>query len=576
MCPTGCTCRDESLEAICSSAELEFIPIQLNPDLQVFDLKANRVSNILYALSIYTKLQHVDISSNRLQSVGSRNFQYQIHLRTLNMSHNQISSLGKEAFRGLTAIRLIDLSHNRIEKIDNHAFNDTVTLETLDLTYNRLTSLEGDTIFRSLGALRVLVLERNDMLDVPPALKSLPSHAQLSSLLLANNLIQTLDESSFPFPQLSNLTKLTLSNNVISDIHKSSFNSLHDLTTLDLSFNNLTQIPTQQLSKLTKLSSLDLSGNEFVEIGAVSFKSLFQLKFLRLSRLPRLSSIDARSFVDNIQLESIWITENLNLERLPTRVFHGNPNLNYVQMHGNSLATLDASHFPLDRLKALDISENPLNCNCSLLWLWVLVRLQTKASSTDSSSLENLTVVPPLNQRSLKINLHNLKCASPEEFRMRSVWDVPESAVRCETSWITIAMVSAVVLATVTVLLIGLFLIISGKRLSCLHRRKSSKASAMNSGSLESRGIIPINGGATPRGTPVLSLYPEKSYAANMLMSGYLMQQPESPSGIKQQLRYGSMEHWDPFASIGSARRVGNEYTNEIPRAKKVPHIVYV
>nr|XP_018904805.1 PREDICTED: slit homolog 1 protein-like [Bemisia tabaci]XP_018904806.1 PREDICTED: slit homolog 1 protein-like [Bemisia tabaci] len=566
MCPTGCTCRDDVLEASCTHAQLEYIPIQLNPDLQVIHLRGNLISctpGILCDFSIYSKLQHIDMSENKLQSVGSRNFQYQTHLHLLNISHNQISAIGRDAFKGLRALKLLDLSNNNIERIDNHAFNDTVSLETLNLTRNRIVSLHGDSLFRNLPNLQVLILERNELVDVPSeALKSLPNHAQLSSLLLSYNLIQTLNETSFPFPQLSNLTELLLAYNVISDIHKSAFNSLRDLTSLDLSFNNLTQIPTQQLSKLTKLSTLDLSGNELSDVGAVSFKSLFQLRHLVLSRMPRLVSIDARAFVDNIQLENIRISENLGLERIPPRIFHGNPNLNRIEMRGNSLRTLDASHFPLDRLKVLDISENPLHCNCSLLWLWVLVRQQMKASAKPAPRVvENITAPGVKNPDALKITLHNLKCTSPEELKMKMVGEIPEDTVRCETSWLTIAMLSATSLALLTVLLIGLFLIISGKRMSC-----GKSKSHETSGSLESRGVM-----VNSTRTPVLTLYPDKAYTS-MLMNGYLMQ-PESPSAKQN---YGSMEHWDPFPSLGTAKKVGNDYTNEIPRAKKVPHIVYV
>ena len=57
---------------------------------------------------------------------------------------------------------------------------------------------------------------------------------------------------------------------------------------------------------------------------------------------------------------------------LPLKLFHGNPNLIEISIRGNDLRTLDAAQFPLDRLHRLRLADNPLVCNCSLLWLWRL------------------------------------------------------------------------------------------------------------------------------------------------------------------------------------------------------------
>lgn len=70
---------------------------------------------------------------------------------------------------------------------------------------------------------------------------------------------------------------------------------------------------------------------------------------------------------------------------LPHRLFHNNPNLLEISMQQNNLQTLDAVQFPVDRLKRLFLGDNPLQCNCSLLWLWRLVTGNVDASSASQT-----------------------------------------------------------------------------------------------------------------------------------------------------------------------------------------------
>lgn len=97
-----------------------------------------------------------------------------------------------------------------------------------------------------------------------------------------------------------------------------------------------------------------------------------------------------RAFVDNTFLQTITLDENPSFSDLPSKLFHGNPNLVEISMRGNALRTLDAAQFPLDRLQRLHLAENPLVCNCSLLWLWRLTTGQVgdaTAPSADSSKM---------------------------------------------------------------------------------------------------------------------------------------------------------------------------------------------
>lgn len=511
ICPSKCTCRDEALVASCVKAGLEFVPIQLNPDVQVIELRENRIGNVDYTLTFYSSLQKLDVSFNKIASLKSNNFEHQGKLVSLNASHNQISALGKDAFRGLKKLRILDLSHNNISVLDSGAFRDTIDLQSVDLSYNAITSFADPTIFKHVSALRVLHLHHNEILDVPSVLiKNLPSPCMLETISLDFNLIEIVEDKAFPPPCSHSLTTVTLGSNVIKDIEKSAFNSLNNLSSIDLSFNNLTFIPTMQLSKLSRLRELDLSGNRFSEIRPVAFQSLFQLRVLTLSKLPHLERVDTRAFVDNIRLETLYMDENKFLTRIPSRLFHGNPQLMHVSLRGNSLTTTSASNFPLDKLRSLDLSGNPLHCNCSLDWLWKLVQMEVKNSEMNSTPRNESN---DENSTQLRLIVRNLKCAEPEILRDKEMSDIPESTVRCETTLMAVAVVSLLLIAVFVSACLGLLLFRDCKL--CRRPGKQEADPCATDTRRLATGLRPANGPP-----PILMLMPDKHYR-DAIMTGY-------------------------------------------------------
>lgn len=90
--------------------------------------------------------------------------------------------------------------------------------------------------------------------------------------------------------------------------------------------------------------------------------------------------------MDNTFLQIITLDENPSFTELPLKLFHGNPHLVEISIRGNDLRTLDAAHFPLDRLHRLYLANNPLVCNCSLLWLWRLTTGQVNENDQHGDS----------------------------------------------------------------------------------------------------------------------------------------------------------------------------------------------
>ncbi|XP_034111055.1 nyctalopin [Drosophila albomicans] len=370
FCPSKCQCLggDANSRALCVDAALEDVPIQLNPETKYINLTLNRIRNLEFTLPFYMKLEVLDLSQNIIETLGSKNFEYQTELRTLNLSRNLVSALHKHAFKGLTNLLLLDLSYNRIETVHPTALGDLAALVELDLTNNNIVSLE-DNCFKGMQSLEVLVFRNNRLLDIP-ASNLWHLHA-LKSLDMSDNLVEFVRNDSFE--GLKELLALSVRGNVMSELDVGAFEGLISLKHLDLSDNNLTMVPTQQLSKLSNLTYLNLGGNRFAHLPAVAFLNLFHLRELHLSRLDFLQRIDSRAFVDNTHLQTLHLNYNPQLSDIPMRLFQGNPNILEVYMQSNSLQTLYSAQFPVDQLQKLYLGDNPLQCNCSLLWLWRLV-----------------------------------------------------------------------------------------------------------------------------------------------------------------------------------------------------------
>ncbi len=82
----GCTCDDENLHVNCVEANLDIVPITLNPSVQRLILRNNKIRSIDSAtLSFYHELIHVDLSHNHLLRVQPGSFASQTKLVQLHL-----------------------------------------------------------------------------------------------------------------------------------------------------------------------------------------------------------------------------------------------------------------------------------------------------------------------------------------------------------------------------------------------------------------------------------------------------------------------------------------------------------
>ena len=153
---------------------------------------------------------------------------------------------------------------------------------------------------------------------------------------------------------------------------------------------NIQSIHDDAFRSLTRLQDLILSGNELrIDNGfsSHSFTHIPYLKFLDLSSNP-LGEIPPLFFNDLPNLRNLELDHVRNI-RLRKSSLSGMVDLQHISLASNRLETISKWVFngKLERLQKLDLSDNPLICDCCLLWLWDYVRVLGRAQCSSSQTL---------------------------------------------------------------------------------------------------------------------------------------------------------------------------------------------
>lgn len=422
-----------SITAEISKKLLTFHSLHQNPPA----LKCNECSTEQLPRTIFTsfkRLQRVDLSNSGIKSVSSRDIQPASELQTLDLSGNLIEQLSEpRVFANATKLFHLDLSHNRLQSLDAESFYGIAQLEVLLLDSNQLDSL-APTIFATLPQLRTLQLHRNRIQSIQ--YQHVQDNKLLLELTLHENLMQNINDSMFDhLKQLQlldlsdnklqssirlnmkavsvrlrnnnityltvgsgiqrlnasgnqladanltdavNIVRLNLSSNLLTQLW---IRSLPQLKSLDATGNAIERIHFIQTPKLRELSlasnkleslqnlthlsdlvKLDVSFNRIADMELFPFSSMEKLESLSLEGLG-LTSIQFGAFSFQHRLKRLDISYN-NFTALDLNVFYTISTLNELYVDGNNLRELNFAdirfHFP--NLGRIGISDNSWNC----------------------------------------------------------------------------------------------------------------------------------------------------------------------------------------------------------------------
>ncbi|EDV97932.1 carboxypeptidase N subunit 2 [Drosophila grimshawi] len=380
-CPPGCQCDDNTLVVQCGEGQLDVLPIALNPSIQRLVIKSNKIKTIDSSIQFYAELTFLDLSHNHLMTIPQRTFAYQKKLQEVHLNHNKIGQISNKTFMGLSAVTVLNLRGNLISELHQATFSPLLKIEELNLGENRIGYLDPKA-FDGLKQLRILYLDDNALTSVPDPVifQAMPSVAEL---YLGMNSLLSIQAAAFQ--DLKGLTRLELKGASLQNISHNSFLGLEELRILDLSDNRLAEIPTAGLSHLVRLEQLSLGQNDFELIGEGAFVGLKQLQRLDINGALKLKRIMTGAFAANGNLESLTLSSNKMLVEVQEGALSGLPHLRHVVLKANALTSLAEGLFPWKDLTTLDLSENPLSCDCRVMWLRNL--LVAKNASQDQDQL---------------------------------------------------------------------------------------------------------------------------------------------------------------------------------------------
>eukprot|EP00057_Strongylocentrotus_purpuratus_P028264 XP_011682738.1 PREDICTED: toll-like receptor 3 [Strongylocentrotus purpuratus] len=376
----------------------------MDSSLSVLDLSDNHVY-MLYPLvfSNLTKLDQLNFSNSRIDSIEPNFFDGMGEIKVLNFNHNHIRHINPRNQTWNIGVLELHLSTNRLTVIYQSAFLGLENLTFIDLRFNNLLVFE---LTDSTDLRRIQTIDLSLCRISRLQLESLT----LKSLNLGHTRIPLKPSKSFkhlPFLEHLDLSSTGLGKLNVWDatVNISLFDELFNLTTLDLRNNHLLgregAFTAGVFRQLSALQELNLQDCDVATVNPNVFKGLGSLQKLNLAgnRIKRLPY----SAFNGLEQVTIINLDTNNVAYLEDRIFLNNPKLTSISLASNNLTHLKLSTFQpiISSLSSLDLSMNPIVCNCDLKWLPSFLHRQLMLTNADEticseSSLDPLRAKPLL------------------------------------------------------------------------------------------------------------------------------------------------------------------------------------
>ena len=408
------------------------------------------MSGVLANINLsFSSLDYLDLSRNQIVEIKDDCFRASSELQVLNLSNNKLGSVLDPDLYGLTTLSSLFLSNNEIDLISGGAFKSCSNLQVLDLSSNKIRDLNVGTFRGAVrNTLRELYLSHNQLTSVPTA--ALQNIKHLTVLDLSENHLKILLAKDF-WNINSDLQELRLRGCGLYSLAEDAFKGLNLLLKLDLSNNGLHEVPGQSFQHLPRLEELQIGRNKIETFRSSDFSFLKNMKVFSVDgcRCDNNLVLEEDLFRENTNLESIYIKcpklrtlpQYLNLKHLSV--------LNSLSFHGSDLSSLPQNMFNYEDLTRLDLSANPLVCDCSLDFLYILL-----AESPDVS----VTGV----------------CSEPDRLANRKLTDLAAEDLQpqCDSGQTSLTFI-------ILTFLVILFFVVTAAILFCCWRRKGWNLSVL-------------------------------------------------------------------------------------------------
>ncbi|XP_053396288.1 toll-like receptor Tollo isoform X2 [Mercenaria mercenaria] len=306
-------------------------------------------------------LLYLDLSDNELTFLNQTTITVLPDLLYLNLARNWISHFPVRTFENQQGLKTLNLDGSMIHTLDNEALYGLLSLTRLELQNNRLYSMNQNT-FSPVTQLFHLNISHNYLQELP----SLDKLLSLKVFDASHNSIEKISEKMFKAH--NNIRDINLSDNHITELPDTLFLSCKSLENLDLS-NNFIKYIHPSLFFGMNLQKLFLQRNSLQDVGTM-FYSLKQLQELNLSSNEITDTIQRLTFPENLVMLDLSYNR---IEHIRPFAFVGLDQIRMIDLRYNRVFTLSKESLTVSTGQyaqtGFRINENPLKCDCNLLWL---------------------------------------------------------------------------------------------------------------------------------------------------------------------------------------------------------------
>ncbi|CAH1791305.1 unnamed protein product [Owenia fusiformis] len=347
LCPNGCNCSSMGADRIvnCTKAMLQDVPMGIPNDTTVLDLSYNNIT--------------------KLNGTNSR-------------------------LANLTVLRLLYIMNNTLNTVEAGAFEGCGKLSEIYFTNNSLgnNGIQPDVFNDTADQMGYLYFERNGMNENISA-EMFKGIKAITGLMFANNNFTMLKKGMFKYTK--SLTDVRFEYNHLKSIEGGVWDDVPTLTVMDLRYNDFNSLKYQMFKGLksmlslhilrcpivngiedgtfqdmTKLTFLTLESNGLSKLSPDLLQGLGQLKTLRFYG-NALEAVDGSTFQYSPLLEDVALWDN-DISQV-TGSIQTLTNLKEFSLAINRIKILKGDFFPnVTTPLSIDISRNPLHCNCFFNW----------------------------------------------------------------------------------------------------------------------------------------------------------------------------------------------------------------
>lgn len=456
-CPKGCTCDDGELQVTCNQHfGASSLPHTLNPSLTKLTTNYAKLSSFS-GVDQLKDLRQLDVSHNKYTFINFKAFQKNHALTILNASFNVITFvndssvvdvlssikddnqveriLSRFPFAKLSLLELY-LSSNALTTLKNFCFIGLTHLRILDLSGNNLNNLEPKAFF-GLNSLKILDLHSNRLHQVPTSslqssilsMNNAPILSSLENLDLSDNSIEHIFNEGFA--HMSSLKDLNLDHNMLRSFDDRSLKSLVNLNSLSMIDNRIERIPRRALSELRNIKVIRMNSNPILYLEKNSFNHINSLESLSLSNTS-IAEILKGSFSGLNNLKTLILNNNKQLKLVEEDSFLDFKSIMLIDLSNSSVTTLYNDFERIFNNFVINLSGNPLNCDCNLKWMTqYLKNLQDLAMNHheyDNNKIIERENFPFINHLT---DATNISCSGPPYFKGKLIINLPKGNLEC-------------------------------------------------------------------------------------------------------------------------------------------------